>query len=335
MPIQPDGGSLHVNAPLTNVSVAYLQDNDVYVADKVFPRVPVSSQGNLFWKYDRASMMRVVAAERAPGTESAGGGWKMDQDSYFTKVVAVHLDVDDQTKAAADSVFNLDADAARYCTEQLHIKRDSDFAAKFLRPGVWTGGTGLNGGNNGEDIKGGNAAGDNTVVFWDKDGSDPINDIADQILGQVVLTGKRPNTLVVGPFVHKALLHHPEVIERIKYSEKGIASEDLLKSLFGVERYLVTWAVENIAEEGQDANYALQNGKSALLAYTTKTPGLKQVSAGYVFVWTGLLGAGAFGGRIKKFRIEEKASDRVEAEMAYDMKVVAADVAIFFDNIVS
>ncbi len=41
-------------------------------------------------------------------------------------------------------------------------------------------------------------------------------------------------------------------------------------------------------------------------------------------------GSGAFGNRIKRFRIERIESDRVECELAFDTKVVSADLAHFF-----
>jgi hypothetical protein len=58
-------------------------------------------------------------------------------------------------------------------------------------------------------------------------------------------------------------------------------------------------------------------------------------SASYTFAWTGYLGATADGRRIKKFRLEHLASDRIEGEMAYDFKVIAADLGSFFASAVA
>jgi hypothetical protein len=58
-------------------------------------------------------------------------------------------------------------------------------------------------------------------------------------------------------------------------------------------------------------------------------------TAGYTFSWNGLLGASAMGGRIKKFRMENLSSDRVEIEMAFDQKLVSADLGYFWDTIVA
>jgi hypothetical protein len=44
----PTQADLHVNVPLTNVSIAYIQKADAFIATKVFPKVPVSKQSDLY-----------------------------------------------------------------------------------------------------------------------------------------------------------------------------------------------------------------------------------------------------------------------------------------------
>lgn len=334
MPVLPEGRSLYFNQPLTSVSTAYGQQGN-WIAPQVFPTVPVARQGDLYWKYPQSDWKRTIASVRAPATETPGGGWEMESDSYFAHVYGVHKDVDDQTATnAAGGGFNLYADAARWVTEQLLLKRDRLWVDTYLRTGVWTGGTGIGGGTSGADLTGGAAEGPNTFVQFDRAGSDPIKLVQQQVLGQVRKTGVRPNVLVMGPDVYAALLQNQSIIERIKYSERGILSEDLLRSVFGVERLVVTWTVENIAPRGAADSLQFMNSKSMLLVYAPANAGLQTLSGGYIFSWTGLLGAGAFGTRIKRWRMEEIASDRVEAEMAFDMKVVSPDVGIFFSNAV-
>jgi hypothetical protein len=58
-------------------------------------------------------------------------------------------------------------------------------------------------------------------------------------------------------------------------------------------------------------------------------------TAGYTFSWTGLLGAGAEGNRIRSFRLEAIRSDRVEIDMSFDMKLVSGDLGGFFNGIVA
>ena len=334
MPLLPEGKSLYVSQPLTNVSTAYAQAGN-WIAPQVFPVVPVQRQGDLYWKAPQGDWKRTVAGVRAPATETPGGGWKMEQDSYFAHVYGVHKDVDDQTLTnAAGGGFNLFADATRWVTEQLFLKRDQIWVSTYLRTGVWTGGIGIGGGADGADIVGGAAAGANQVVKFNLAGSDPLGVAQTQIIGMARKTGYRPNVAVMGPDVFLALQNNQSIIERIKYSQPGFVSEQLIASVLGVDRIVVTWTPENTAPMGAADTIGFMNSKSMLLVYAPPAAGLQTLSGGYIFAWTGLLGAGAFGTRIQRWRKQEIASERIEGEMAFDMKVVSPDVGVFFSNIV-
>jgi hypothetical protein len=79
----------------------------------------------------------------------------------------------------------------------------------------------------------------------------------------------------------------------------------------------------------------MTSSKSALLAYAPASPSLMTPSAGYTFTWNGYLGGNSEGIKIKRFRMEHIASDRVEAEMTYDMKVVCPDMGVFVKDAVA
>ena len=53
--ISPAPGDVHVNGTLTNVSLAYMQNTAGFVADKVFPGVPVTKQSDIYWVWPRAA----------------------------------------------------------------------------------------------------------------------------------------------------------------------------------------------------------------------------------------------------------------------------------------
>jgi hypothetical protein len=334
MPVLPEGSTLYVNQPLTTISTAYGQQQN-WVAPQVFPDVPVARQGDLYWFYPQSDWKRTIAGVRAPATESVGGGWEMQTRSYFASVYAVHKDIDEQTRAnAVGGGFNLDADATRWVTEQLLLKRDRLFMDSYMRTGVWTGGTGIGGGANGADLAGGAAAGSNTFLQFDRAGSDPISLMTGQILGMARNTGIRPNVLVMGPAVWAALVNNQTIIDRVKYTGGGFLSEDVIRQAMGVERMVITWTVENTAPRGATDAIDFMNSKSMLLTYAPAQAGLQQLSGGYIFTWNGLLGSGALGTQIVRFPIQEIRSDRVEGQMAFDMKVVAPDVGIFFSSVV-
>jgi len=329
----PAQSDLHVNAPLTNVSIAYIQNASEFIATKVFPQVPVQKQSDMYWKYSKSDWRKTDVKRRAPSTESPGVGWKLDTDSYFAHVYAVHKDVDDQVRANADSNFRVDSDATKFVTNQLLLKRDLDWADTFFKAGVWT------------TEKTGVASGVGSGEFlqWNDDASDPINDVSQWIVDFRELTGYAPNTMVIGANVLRELKNHPDIIDRIKYTQRGIVTEDLIATLFGVDRIVTAYATKASGAEINDADdqdaaasYSfIADSKSALLAYSPSSPSLMTPAAGYTFTWNGYTAGNGQGIRIKNFRMEHIASDRVEGEMTYDMKVVAPDMGIFVGTAVA
>lgn len=318
----PTMSDVHVDQPLTNISIAFLQDVKKFVANRVFPTVSVAKQSDKYFVYDRGDFYRSEAEFRAPSTEAAGGGWGLTTASYSADVLALRKDIDDAIRANADAPLDMDADAVRYLMQQMLIRRDKDWAAAFFTTSVWTGST---------------TAGDITPgTLWSVSTSTPIQDVEAQMDSVEGKTGYRPNKLIVGVDVHSKLKNHPDVIDRYKHTQVGIIDEQLLAAVFGVDEYIVARGVENTAAEGATDVFArIFAAKDAAVVYSAPNPSLMQPSAGYIFAWTGYTGAGPDGQRISRYRMDHLRSDRVEAELAYDMKLVSAQLGAFFDNAVA
>jgi hypothetical protein len=336
---QPSRGDVHVNRPLTNISIAFVQSQDAFVASRVFPNIPVAKKSDAYFTYDRGEFNRDEMEERTPGTESAGGSYQISTDTYFARTRAYHKDVPDEVRANADSPINLDREATEFLTRKALIKREVTWATAYFTAGApgdtWT-----------FDVDGAaarsaafdpTAAGNNDVVFWDDASSTPIEDV--RLLKRYVLerTGFMPNTLTLGRPVYDALVDHPDIVGRIDRGQTtgpAMANRRALAALFEVEDVLVMDAIQNTGVEGQTAVHAFIGGKHALLSYKPASPGLMTPSAGYTFSWTGAVGSGNDGLRIKRFRMEHLESDRVEIGMSYDQKKTSADLGAFFGAIV-
>ena len=326
---QPTAGDVHVNAPLTQISIAYIQAANNFIADKFFPNIPVSKQSDRYYIYSRADFNRDEMQERAPGTESAGGGYDLDNTpTYYAPVFALHKDVDDQIRANSDSVLNPDRDATVFLTNKAMIRRERNFATKAFTAGVWGGETtGVNSGVNAGEF-----------LIWNDPNSDPIANIRSAKRERLEATGFEPNSLALSSSVMDALIDHPDIVDRIKYGQTpgapAIVNASSLAQLFGLDRVMVSKAVHNSAAKGATEASSFIIGNSALLAYVTPTPSVMTPSAGYTFSWTGWMGASGMGHRIKRFRMEQLESDRIEIQMAYDQKVVGADLGHLFENAV-
>jgi hypothetical protein len=328
--MQPTPGDVHVNAPLTNISIAFIQSASDFVAARVFPNIPVSKQSDRYYVYNRGDFNRDEMAERAPGTESAGSGYTLDNTpTYYCTEYSLHKDIPDQVRANADAALNPDREATIFVTMKAMLKREKLFVNKYFKTGVWA-----------TDISGVNAGpGAGQVLRWNDAASDPIKNVRDAKRTVRESTGFEPNKLVLGRAVYDALVDHPDIIDRIKYGQTpgspAKANLETLAKLLEIEEIMVMNAIENTAKEGQTATHAFIGGKHAMLVHSAASPGLMTPSAGYTFSWTGLMGNGAEGNRIRQFRLERQRVDRVEIDMCYDLKVVASELGYFFNTIVA
>ena len=328
--MNPVHSDLHVNVPLTNISVAFVQRTDHFVASTVFPVIPSQHQSDTWWSYDRGEWNRGEMKDRGAATESEGAGWTVTEESpFYCRLKALHHDIDDQRRRNADTVFNLDREATIFVTQQYLIEREVRWATNFFAGGVWT-----------NDWDGVSAApGANQVLQWNDAASNPIEDVRNAKRIVLESTGFEPNTLVLGKAVYDKLVDHPDIIDRLKYGQTGpnpaMANREKLAQLFEVDRIIVSKAIRNTAKKGQANSHSFVLGKKALLCYVPPEPGLYTPAAGYTFAWTGYMGATRDGFRITSFRMEHLKSDRIEIEAAYDMKKVSADLGFFWDTIVA
>ena len=323
---QPNINSVHVDAILTNMSVAYMQRAENFIADKVFPVIPVDKKSDKYFTYDQNDWFRDEAQRRAPATESAGGGYNLSTDTYSADVWAFHKDVDDQTTANSDAPLNPRRDAAEFVASRLLLRREIQFVSDFMTTGIW-----------GTDVTG-VASGATTGQFdqWDDyTNSDPIEDVETGKASILSKTGYEANTFVIGYDVYRRLRNHPDIVDRYKYTSSDTVTTDMLARLFDVERVLVAKSVKATNGEGATAAYAFNVGKIACLLHVAPTPGLMVPSAGYTFGWTGVSqGLGATIGT-SAFRLEHLKADRIETEIAFDNKVVAASLGYFFNTCVA
>ena len=232
----------------------------------------------------------------------------------------------EEDRANSDDPLTPDQDATEFVVDKILLNKENNWAKTYFKAGVWA-----------QDYEGAATAASGKKIFWDDySNSDPIKDVDDMATEMQELTGKRPNTLVIGRHVYDALRQHPDILDRIKYTQTGIITSQLIAELFDVDRLLVANAIQNTAKKGQNASMSFIMGKHALLCYTEARPRIKAASAGYCFTWTGLMGANALGGRINRFSMPQLGigTERIECELAYDMKVVAADLGAFISGVV-
>ena len=322
---QPSSSQVHIDVPLMNYSLAYLENPDNFIASKVFPFIPVEHATNKYYVWDKNAWLRDQMQVRVDGEESAGSGMTLSNASYQCNVFALHKDIGYQTAANADAILNLERTTARWLTRMALIRLERQWTTDFFNTGIW-----------GTDITGvASAPGGGQTIQWNqKATSDPRNDIENGKVTVLQITGMDPNTLVLGYQTYQALKMHPDLRAQLQYTSPESLTPDMIGAIFDIPRVFVSKSVYASNNEGETAAYALVHGKSAWLGYVDPNPGPETASAGYTFVWTGVSQGLGEKVAIGQFYIPHKKVQRYEIEMAFANKAVATDLGFFFSNIV-
>lgn len=271
---QPNSRAMIVAGPLANVSVAYR--NHGYIADRVFPIIDKVSNKAKIARYLKGAWFRDEAGIRAPGTRANRGGYPTDYIDISTAEYAFAKEVTDEdrnaVKVAGGPPLRPDQDAIEFATDKVDLKKERRVASLVLT-GTWSGVAG-------EDAEGGWTAGDGNTF---------IDDVETRIETIRKNTGVRPNRLVLSANAMPELKQESTLLDRIKYTQRGVVTAELIAAMLKLDEVLIGDAIYSSAEEtraGDDFTsvdiWEKNAGKgSAFLFYTPPRPGLKTPSAGY------------------------------------------------------
>lgn len=315
----PDLSTTHIDVPLTDISIAYQQADETYISRQIIPEVKTDKKSNIYFKFPKGTFFRDEAAPRAPATETVRGGFTVETERFECNVWSFGHDVSDQQLANVDAPLDRLRSATNLVTQRMLIRQEVDFRDKFFKSGIWdhnkTGGTDFTKWSNYTD-------------------SNPIEDIAYARSQMQRTTAKTPNVAVMGWDVFRILQHHPDVVDRMKYTTQSIAEADSLATLFGIKKILVGQSIINTAKEGQADNWERIYGNNMCLYYVADAPAIEEPSAGYRFRWSGISDSGDANTQIGITRIDQPNTRaiRIESQEAWDNKVVGTDLGYFMSD---
>lgn len=256
-----------VDPVLTNISLAYT--NDAYVAEMLFPSVPVAKQSGQHFVYDRGRF-RSVDNKRASGVNSKEVTLNLSLGgTYFAEDHALKEFVPDEDVDNAVAPADPFADATENVTELHMVAREDELAGVLTDTAQLTQNTTLSG----------------TSQWSDYSNSDPIADLRTGMQTVHSSIYINPNTLILGKQVYDKLVDHPAFIERLKYSALGVMTPELIARVVGVDRVIVAAAGKNTAKEGQTDAMSYIWGKNAILAYIAPRVSPKMITLGLTYAW--------------------------------------------------
>jgi len=304
------GGNVHIDQVLTDISVAW--PNNEFVGERLAPAVSVRKQSDKYYIFGREAWGLPVGGDlRAPGTPASEvPGLTLSLDTYFCQEHALKIAVTPEEQENADSPLQPTADGTGLVTQQLLLGRELAIKNLVTTTGNFASGysTTLSG----------------TAQWSDYNNSDPIGDWRTGVRKIHAGLFMEPNTAIIPYQVLSILEDHPDFIERIKYSERGILTADIIAAVLGIANVIVPGVGFNSANPGQTATLGYLWGKDVLMAYVPPRPALKTPAFMYEFVWRYNGGATQV---VDRWFDNDRKAELIRVQRRYQLKVVALDAS--------
>jgi hypothetical protein len=168
-----------------------------------------------------------------------------------------------------------------------------------------------------------------TTSQWsDYNNSDPIGDVRTARTTIRQNTFKKPNTMVIGRQAFDQLVEHPQIIERVKYSQLGVITPELIARIFQLDNVWIGDAGSNSAAEGQTDSLSYVWGKHAIIAYVSPKISIKMLTLGVTFTYSQRI--------VKRWRDEDREGTYVRiGNDNYVQKIIAAVAGYLIKNAVA
>src|SRR2546423_2543198 len=322
----PSLAQIHIDQALTNISVMYR--NQSYVADEVFPVVPVSKRSNKYFLFKKedfltpspASGSGALASIRRPGSEAAEVDYSVSTASYFAEEYAYRGLVADAETSASDNPLQPDIDQTVQLTERLMLDNEISVAGLACKRANYPSSNkvALTGGGTGT-----------SWAQYASANSAPFTDIKNGKLAGVKGIAREAHAMLLGVDSARTLADHPNVKDLVKYvHQDALTTSGLPKVLRGMA--IIEGATQkNTAAEG--ATYSGANiwqadaaTAMALIFYRNPNPSLRAVSFGYTFEAPDDA-TSARGYAVRRWREEKRKGSMIEVAFLRDWRIIAVD----------
>jgi len=262
---------------------------------------------------------------RGPGGEAARGGYPVAWGDVIPKEYAFAKEVTDEDREVAAAQggppLQPDQDGIAFATDKILMKREI-LTAAIIKASVWSGIAA-----SGEDAEGLWAAGAGNTFLLDvkaRKGTIQSN------------TGLMPNVLLLDVGTYNSLTEESTVLDKIKYTQKGVLTADLLAAILDLEEVVVAPAVYSTAKEtkaGTDFTAARIWENTAtkgmgFLFYRPSAISLKVPTAGLI-ARSALFPGGV---RVTTWREDSKHQDVYEAAEKIDVVAPGLDLGFMWKD---
>jgi len=300
----PLANQLHVDKLLSNISVKY--QNTEYIADQVFPRMPVKLDSDLYRIWVRN--FRIPETKRAPKAVANEHNFEVTTASYLLEDHALKNYVGDEEADNYD-ITDLRADMTEELTDVIMRMREKKVADLFTTTN-WS----LN-----VSLAAANAFNANTTV------SNPIPVFDTAATTVIQNSGYKPNFGILPRDAFVACKNHVSVLDRTKYTTSEMTPA-MLAGLFDLPELLIPISSVDTSAPGTTEAISQIYGDIAFVGYKAPNPSPMKPSCGYTFMKNMPM--------VRRWRDEERKAEAIEVQIKFQPKIVASLTGYLIKDVV-
>lgn len=313
------GRQIHVDTPLSNVLIAAFESQGDFVAQRLFPVVPVGKQSDKYYTLRKEAWLRQPRTARAPRTQANRIEYDVSSDSYYAYNYALAGEIPVEDLANEDTAIRsrqtTTALVARGLLADLEIRTQSRVLSNVSTIQRLTG-----------------------ADAWDAVNSADIRtQVGDAQLSIFNNTGLVANTLIMDYQSYKYAKRNTRLFSLFQYgpaASDGMLSDAQLRTIFDVDNIWIARSQKNNANENQTGSYTSIWGPTAMLARVEPgEPAMMTATYGLSYRWTSPeLGVPM----AVTTNVEDQAGSRhveiLEAGYYQDERVIASALGFFINT---
>lgn len=300
-------GSTRVSKPLTNLSVLYKNDN--YIAGQVLGNLPVVKESDLYWVYN--SEQRLPQTLRANKSQANMYTWDASTSSYTVEEHSLKDVISDRDYENVDSALQLERHTMETLIDKIMMRLEYETQKLLFTTTTFSSNATLT-----------------TATSWNYNTttSAPIQNVLSATVAITKASMKKPNFMVTNLDVLASLKENTNIYSRIQYTDRAILTEEILASLFDLDKVFVGTAMYDQGKEGGTESMTTIFPSDALIGYFKPNPKLRDVSAAVN------MRVMKYGSpyKVKKWREEDIEGNMIEVQSMFKPKAVATSCAYLF-----
>ena len=241
----------HINVALTDFATVAAKQGGEFIGSRIAPELSVAKLTDAYYVYDTAHLRVSDEAAYKGGAQVNRITWTESEDSYKIKAYALEVGIPTEQIKNADPLVDPERRRTKFLVGRMRLAAEKRVADSFFNASNFSHTSSLS-----------------SQDRWNASTSDPFAQVQDAVATVRSNIGNNARTLVMGDAVWKQLVKHPDVIGRLQPTVRGgVATKEMIASMFDVDEILVGSAIYDAAAEGGTTTVTDIWGKYVAVCY--------------------------------------------------------------------